>query len=78
MRWTNGSYEIDDDRSRLDIDRIVAVARPDNRASRAVLEKLGLRYERDLTLAGIPAVCYAQSRAAHLARDAAAGARARA
>ena len=24
MRWTNGSYEIDDDRSRLDMDRIVA------------------------------------------------------
>ena len=24
MRWTNGAYEIDDDRSRLDMDRIVA------------------------------------------------------
>jgi RimJ/RimL family protein N-acetyltransferase len=54
----------------LALPRIVAVARPDNRPSRAVLEKLGLRHERDLTLAGIPAVYYAQSRAAHLARDA--------
>lgn len=62
----------------LALPRIVAVARPDNRASRAVLEKLGLRYERDLILAGIPAVCYVQSRAAHLARDAADEARARA
>ncbi len=50
--------------------RIVAVARPDNRPSRAVLEKLGLRYERDLVLGGIAAVCYAQSREAHLARGA--------
>jgi len=62
----------------LALPRIIAVARPDNRASRAVLEKLGLRYERDVSLAGIPAVCYAQSRAAYQARDAAAGARARA
>jgi len=53
------------------------VARPDNRASRGVLEKLGLRYERDLTLGGIPAVCYAQSRAAHLGQDAATEARTR-
>jgi [ribosomal protein S5]-alanine N-acetyltransferase len=51
----------------LALPRIVAVARPDNIASRAVMEKLGLRYERDLDLFGIPAVCYAQSRAAHLA-----------
>lgn len=62
----------------LALPRIIAVARPNNRASRAVLEKLGLRYERDVSLAGISAVCYAQSRAAHQARDAAAGARARA
>jgi RimJ/RimL family protein N-acetyltransferase len=61
----------------LALPRIVAVARPDNRASRGVLEKLGLRYERDLTLGGIPAVCYAQSRAAHLGRDAATEARTR-
>lgn len=62
----------------LALPRIIAVARPDNRASRAVLEKLGLRYERDLTLGGIPAVCYAQSLAAHRARNAAAEAQARA
>jgi ribosomal-protein-alanine N-acetyltransferase len=55
----------------LALPRIVAVARPDNHASRAVLEKLGLRYERELSLSGIPAVCYAQSRAAHLERGAA-------
>jgi [ribosomal protein S5]-alanine N-acetyltransferase len=58
----------------LALPRIVAVARPDNGPSRAVLEKLGLRYERDLVLGGIPAVCYAQSRTAHLARGARASA----
>jgi ribosomal-protein-alanine N-acetyltransferase len=56
----------------LALPRIVAVARPDNRASRAVMEKIGLRYERELVLDGIPAVCYAQGRAAHLARGASA------
>ena len=56
----------------LALPRIIAVARPDNRASRAVLERIGLRFEKNVTLAGIPAVCYAQSRAAHRARDVAA------
>jgi RimJ/RimL family protein N-acetyltransferase len=54
----------------LTLPRIVAVARPDNHASRAVLEKIGLVFERELSLLGKPAVCYAQSRAAHLARGA--------
>jgi RimJ/RimL family protein N-acetyltransferase len=59
----------------LALPRIVAVARPDNHPSRAVLEKLGLVFERELVFAGIPAVCYGLSRAAYLARgsDAPAG-----
>lgn len=52
----------------LALPRIIAVARPDNRPSRAVLEKLGLVHERDVTLAGIPAVYYALNRDAYLAR----------
>jgi RimJ/RimL family protein N-acetyltransferase len=44
--------------------RIVAVTRPEHRASRGVLEKLGMRYERDVEVFGIHAVLYA------LARDA--------
>lgn len=52
----------------LALPRIIAVARPDNRPSRAVLEKLGLVHERDVTLAGIPAAYYALNRDAYLAR----------
>ena len=60
----------------LGLDRVVAVARPDNHGSRAVMEKIGLVHEGPVVVAGIPAVCYAQSRAGHLARVAAARARA--
>lgn len=52
----------------LALPRIIALARPDNQPSRAVLEKLGLAYERDVTFAGIPAVYYALNRDAYLAR----------
>jgi ribosomal-protein-alanine N-acetyltransferase len=44
--------------------RIVAVTRPEHHASRAVMEKLGMRYEREVQVFGIRAVLYA------LARDA--------
>lgn len=40
-------------------ERIVAFTRPDNVASRRVMEKLGLSYERDFTHAGLPHVLYA-------------------
>jgi len=43
-------------------DRIVAYTRVDNAASRRVMEKLGLRYERDFEHAGLPHVLYANSR----------------
>lgn len=39
-------------------ERVVAFTRPDNTASRRVMEKLGLRYERDFEHAGIPHVLY--------------------
>ncbi len=42
--------------------RIVAVTRPEHRASRGVLEKLGMRYERDVQVFGIHAVLYALTR----------------
>jgi RimJ/RimL family protein N-acetyltransferase len=56
--------------------RIVAVARPDNEGSRAVMEKIGMVHEGPVVVSGIPAVCYAQSRAGYFARVAADGARA--
>jgi ribosomal-protein-alanine N-acetyltransferase len=40
-------------------ERVVAFTRVDNVASRRVMDKLGLRYERDFTYAGLPAVLYA-------------------
>jgi ribosomal-protein-alanine N-acetyltransferase len=42
--------------------RIVAVTRPEHRASRGVMEKLGMRYERDVEVFGIHAVLYALAR----------------
>ncbi len=39
--------------------RIAAVTRPEHRRSRHVLEKLGMRYERDVDVFGIHAVLYA-------------------
>ena len=35
-------------------ERVVAFTRTDNLASRHVMEKLGLRYERDFKRAGLP------------------------
>jgi RimJ/RimL family protein N-acetyltransferase len=39
-------------------ERIAAFTRPDNLASRRVMEKLGLQYQRDFTHAGHPHVLY--------------------
>jgi ribosomal-protein-alanine N-acetyltransferase len=44
------------------LDRIIAVTRPEHAKSRRVLEKLGMRYERDVEIFGIRAVLYALSR----------------
>jgi RimJ/RimL family protein N-acetyltransferase len=43
----------------LGLERIVAFTLPENGASRRVMEKLALRYERDITYAGRPHVLYA-------------------
>jgi ribosomal-protein-alanine N-acetyltransferase len=49
--------------------RIVAVTRPDNHASRRVMEKLGMRYEGELLVyGGIRALCYAITREQYRAR----------
>ena len=42
----------------LGLSRIVAFTMPDNRASRRVMEKLGMTYERDFERAGLPHVLY--------------------
>jgi len=44
---------------RVGLGRIVAVAQPANRASLRVMEKLGMRYERDIEHKGIGVVLYA-------------------
>jgi ribosomal-protein-alanine N-acetyltransferase len=44
------------------LSRIVAVTRPEHARSRHVLEKLGMRYERDVDVFGIRAVLYALTR----------------
>jgi ribosomal-protein-alanine N-acetyltransferase len=42
----------------LELDDVVAYTVPDNAASRAVMEKLGMSYERDIVNAGLPHVLY--------------------
>jgi RimJ/RimL family protein N-acetyltransferase len=42
--------------------RIIGVTRPEHARSRSVLEKLGMRYERDVDVFGIHAVLYALGR----------------
>lgn len=51
-----------------DLQRIVALTRPEHRASRRVMEKLGMVYERDAVFYGIHAVVYAISREAFARR----------
>jgi RimJ/RimL family protein N-acetyltransferase len=48
--------------SEAGIDRVIALTRADNSASRRVMEKIGLRYERELVHAGLPHVLYRNSR----------------
>ena len=51
----------------LQLERIVALTRPENRSSRRVMDKLGLTYERQVHVFGLDAVCYAISRESFLA-----------
>ncbi len=50
----------------LDLPDVVAFTLPANRGSRRVMEKAGLRYERDITHAGLPHVLYRRRRPAEL------------
>jgi ribosomal-protein-alanine N-acetyltransferase len=45
------------------LDRIVAVARPENLASRHVLDKLGMRYHGEVEVYGVRAAYYVTTRA---------------
>jgi len=49
---------IADGRGRMPLDSVVAITLPTNRASQRVMEKAGLRYERDIVHAGQPHVLY--------------------
>jgi len=46
----------------LELDRIVAIARPENGASRRVMEKVGMRFEKEAHFYGADVVYYAVSR----------------
>ena len=46
----------------LGFDRIIAACRHANAASIRVMEKIGMRYEKDITYQGVEAVCYAITR----------------
>ncbi len=48
---------------RAGLSRVVAIARAENRASRRIMEKLGMRYERDTVHRGFPVVLYSVARA---------------
>ena len=45
--------------TRAGLERVVAIAQPENRASIRIMEKLGMRYERDTVHREIPVVLYA-------------------
>ncbi len=49
------------------LSRVVALAHPCNAASRRVMEKLRLTYEKTLRVSGVDAVCYAIDRERHRA-----------
>ena len=46
----------------LGFDRIVAACRHANAASIRVMEKIGMKYEKDIIYQGVDAVCYAMTR----------------
>lgn len=50
--------------TRLDLGRVVALTRPANTRSRAVMERLGMIYDRMLHYEGVNAVCYRLDRPA--------------
>jgi RimJ/RimL family protein N-acetyltransferase len=49
---------------RAGLTRVVAIARAENTASRRIMEKLGMRYERDTVHKGFPVVLYSVARVA--------------
>jgi ribosomal-protein-alanine N-acetyltransferase len=47
---------------RAHLRRVIAIAMPENRASRRVMEKIGMRYERNTTRRGFDVVLYSTAR----------------
>ena len=54
----------------LKLDRVMAVTRPENKGSRRVMEKSGLRYEKEAHYFGVDCLYYALDRADYRADDA--------
>jgi RimJ/RimL family protein N-acetyltransferase len=59
IAWLDYAFALE---AGLGLDRIVAIAKPENRASVRVLEKLGMRYERDGIFYGCHCWYYGLSR----------------
>jgi ribosomal-protein-alanine N-acetyltransferase len=59
-------FALDDGFERVRLDRIVSIARPENRASTRIMEKLGLKFEREWTDRGLTLVKYAIDRESYL------------
>ena len=53
---------------RVRLDRVVSIARPANIASTRIMEKLGLKFDREFESEGVPLVQYEMRRAQYLAR----------
>jgi ribosomal-protein-alanine N-acetyltransferase len=51
------------------LERIVAIAKPENLASRRVMEKVGMKYEKNAHFYGYDVVYYALSREAYQPPD---------
>lgn len=67
-RWRQGyateaaRAALDDAFERIGLERVVAIAQPANRASIHVMDKLGMRYERETKHRGIDVCLYAITR----------------
>jgi len=57
-----GQAALDHGFGSIGLDRIVAVTRPEHRASRRVMERLGMVYEGERDAFGMRVVCYARAR----------------
>jgi ribosomal-protein-alanine N-acetyltransferase len=61
-RWQNSTAALAYDFGQANLERIIALTKPENTASRRVMEKLGMRYEKSLHIFHLDAVYYVITR----------------